>query len=377
LILSDRSIDIVEPTLVSEAGHCGALFQGLHHASPDLRFRLWIDRHAHLPGWGEDAVELHPYFHRRWRKLQAVLLFRRLLRMHRVILVPTASYFDLRALAFGAGGRIPPRRALLYFHKLRIDDRRAQALAAYARRHPNVELFGTSEQIVDRLREAGFANVWHVLPVLSGAATLAPEAAPANAPSPRFRHLLSAGAARADKGFGRIVDLVEILARERSSLPVTVQASGDHYGRYDEQTRADLARLQRANYPFLNLITETLDAQQYSQLFPGAVCLQPYSPDEYGDKMSAITFDALRAGAPVVTTYGTTMARIVDRYGAGIVVQDADPRTLTLAAHEAVRNYDTLHAKALAAGSLHGPQTSWAPMVERLRAATAAGAADR
>jgi hypothetical protein len=95
--------------------------------------------------------------------------------------------------------------------------------------------------------------------------------------------------------------------------------------------------------------------------------LQPYEPTEYADKMSAVTFDALRVGAPIVTLAGTTMARIVEHSGAGIVLEDANPQSLLRASHAAVAQFAQLHAKALAAGVQYRPDSSWAPLVERLR----------
>ncbi|HXY22019.1 MAG TPA: hypothetical protein VEI29_05005 [Burkholderiaceae bacterium] len=358
---AEPCVEVVEPTLVTEAGHCAALFAGLQAAAPDLTFRLWVDRRAQLPGWETRRVWLRPVFHRRLRKIEAWLLYRRLLQAGTSIFVPTAGYFDLRALDFAARARIPERRVFLYFHKLRAGARRTRALQELARRQPDLELFGTSEEIVDRLRAAGFEHVRRVLPVLAAVAPAANFVA--------FRHLLSAGAARADKGFTKIVDLIELMAQTGSALPITVQTSGDHYGRYDEQTLRDLARLRKINYPALRMLQDTLNAAQYAALFAGAVCLQPYEPAEYADKMSSVTFDALRAGAPIVTLAGTTMARIVEQSGAGIVLSDASAPSLLQAANAAVAQYPQLHAKALATGAQYQPQASWAPLLERLRSA--------
>jgi len=326
-LLPPRAIEIVEPTLASEAGHCAALFASLHAAAPALPVRLWIDRHAQVPRLQEQGVPLQRFFRRRWRKLQALWLYRRLLRSGAPILVPTATWFDLRALDLAARGPIPPRRAFLYFHKWRASARRAQALARLARRQPDLALFGTSQPIVQALRRGGFTHVEQLVPVLG--ADL-----PAQPPAP-FRALLSAGAARADKGFTHVVDLVEHLAAAGSSLPIVVQASGDHYGRFDQSTRADLRRLQRCDYPHLSVLTDTMDAQQYQQLFAGAICLQPYGRADYADKMSAVTFDALRNGAPIVTVAGTTMAAIAEASAAGLVVDEPNPQAL-LAACQAV-----------------------------------------
>jgi len=357
-------VEIVEPTLVSEAGHCAALFASLRAVAPQLPYRLWIDRHAQLPQIERHGVPLQRFFRRRWRKLQALWLYRRLLRSGTPILVPTATWFDLRALDLAAAGRIAPRRAFLYFHKWRASARRAAALGRLARRQPHLALFGTSDAIVQALREAGFAQVAQVMPVL-GAEFVAPTIAP-------FRALLSAGAARADKGFVHVVDLVEHLRATGSSIPVVVQASGDHYGRFEERTRADLQRLLQLGYAHLTVLAHTLDAQQYQGLFAGTICLQPYGREDYAGKMSAVTFDALRSGAPIITVSGTTMAKIASDNGAGIVVDEATPQALLQACMTVLQQYDRYSQCARLASANHAASSVWRPMVEQLQQACSA-----
>jgi hypothetical protein len=356
-------LEIVEPTLVSQAGHCAALFASLRNAAPTLPYRLWVDRRAELPQFEQQGVPLQRFFSRRWRKLQAVWLYRKLLRSGAPLLVPTATWFDLRALDLAARGTIARQRAFLYFHKWRASTRRAQALGRLARRQPDLTLFGTSEAIVQALRASGFARVEQIVPVLG--ADLAPQ------PSAPFRALLSAGAARADKGFTHIVDLVEHMAATGSLLPIVVQASGDHYGRYDERTRADLARLHGCRYPHLTLRADTLDAAQYQELFAGAVCLQPYGRSDYADKMSAVTFDALRNSTPIVTVAGTTMAAIVEHSGAGIIVDQPTPEALLQACSAVVQQYPQFCERARRAGQMHSAASAWRPMVEQLLLACA------
>jgi hypothetical protein len=236
-------------------------------------------------------------------------------------------------------------------------------LRQLAQRQPNLSLFGTSQAIVAALRAAGFARVAQVEPILG--ADLAPHSA-----SP-FRALLSAGAARADKGFKHVVDLVQHMADTGSNLPIVVQASGDHYGRYDEASRADLVRLQGIRYPHLTLLTDTLDARQYQDLFAGAICLQPYGRADYADKMSSVTFDALRNGAPIVTVAGTTMAVIAEQTGAGFVVDEPNPRALLDACHTVVHQYPQYSERARLAGEEHSAASAWKPMVEELELAFA------
>jgi hypothetical protein len=359
-------VEIVEPTLVTEAGHCAALFDSLRAAAPGLPYRLWIDRHADVPRIERRGVVVQRHFSRRWRKLQAPWLYRRLLGGDSPIVVPTATWFDLRALDLASHGPIGALRAFLYFHKWRPSPQRAAALRRLARRQPLLRLYGTSEAIVQQLRQAGFEHVEQIVPVLGEA--------PAPAAPVPFAALLSAGAARADKGFAHIVDLVELLQAGGSDLPIVVQVSGDHYGRHDERTRADLLRLRRATYPHLTVLAETLDARRYHALFAGSICLQPYGRHDYADKMSAVTFDALRSAAPIVTAAGTTMARTVADSGAGLVVEQPTAAALLKACLAVRERYAMYSERALRAGAAHGAAAAWRPLVAQLEQACGASA---
>ena len=109
--------------------------------------------------------------------------------------------------------------------------------------------------MVDVFKRCGFANV-SLLPY-------PPPASGSEAPVV-FRQLLYAGAARQDKGFSLIVDLVELLARENDRMPIAVQVSADHDGKVDAKTRADIARLQAARYAPLAVVSQTLTRSRNS-----------------------------------------------------------------------------------------------------------------
>jgi len=354
-------VEIVEPTLVSDAGHCAAIFGNLYRAAPDLPYRLWADRHADAPSVAATGVPLVRHFVRPLRRLQVIPLYRRLLRAPAPMYVPTATYFDLRAIDALAGGTLPPDHAFLYFHKLRLTEPRAAALRAVARRQPNLHLLAAAPDIAARLRGVGFACVDTVIPINADAS--------AATPTDVFRYLLFAGAARADKGFTHVVALAEHLAARNDDLPLCVQTTGDHYGRHDERTTADLARLRALRYAPLTTVDQTPDRIAYARLFPGAICLQPYERGEYADKTSSVTFDALMAGAPVVTLSGTPMARLVADAGAGIVVEDTRPDTWRAASLAIRADYATYAARARRAGAQFDPKRAWQPLIAALRRA--------
>lgn len=337
-------LHIVEPTLASEAGHCHSFVETLCRAGPDPRgFRVWCGRGAALPGLAALGVPLERRFHRRVRRLQQWALLRRLLRGPDRILVSTAGRTDMLLLDWAARGRIAPRKVFLYVHWFRPTPRKLAFLRRMARRQPELVVLGPTPTVVDVFAEAGFAR--HA--VVPYPAT-PPRDLAAAAPS-GFRHVLFAGAAREDKGFSHVVGLVELLAG-RLDLPVVLQTATDPNDRHDEPTRAALARLAAVPSPALELRGETLDAHAYAELFGGAICLQPYDPREFADRVSGVTLDAMAAGAPVVTVPGTWIARVVERFGAGAVAASAAPEDLLRAVERVREAYPAHRDAALAAG---------------------------
>jgi len=356
-------VHIVEPTLEGLSGHGLNVVKSLCEAGRGLHFELWVGHRADLPGLAGLAGEVHPYFRRQIRKPQAFLLYRRLLRRPGRIVITTATTLDLYALAWGARGAIAPGKVFLYFHQARrLNQKKLQRFSRLAARQPHLAVMATTPAIEQIFRDAGFTDTTTLrVPPGIDAAAFPPEAAP-------FRHLLFAGAARADKGVGAIVDLVEHLARANVRVPVTIQSSADHYGKYDSQTTADLKRLQRVTYSSLTVLREALPAHEYAAAFAGAISLQPYKREEYANKMSAVVLDALSAGCPVVTTSGTWMAEVVKRFDAGVAVDDTTPDSLWEACRTIMAEYARYQGKARHAGVVLRQENSWAPLVERLRA---------
>jgi hypothetical protein len=88
--------------------------------------------------------------------------------------------------------------------------------------------------------------------------------------------------------------------------------------------------------------------------------------------MSAVTFDALRSGAPIVTVSGTTMARIVADSGAGLVLDEVSAPALLRACQDIARDYQRYSQAALRA-SAHSAGATWRPLVEALQQAIGAG----
>lgn len=356
-------VHIVEPTLVSDAGHCSIVVQSLCAAGEGLRFCVWAGRGARLAWTRNPSVEMRPYFSRRLRRLQAAWLYWRLLRSDARLVISTAGRTDLVLLNLVGPRPIPPERVFLYVHQLRLDSQKEAAMRRLASRQPNLILMCTTDEIEKAVRHCGFRNTMVVLPLPIQSAY-----GGATEPSPRFRHVLIAGAARSDKGFSIAVDLIRHLTVEGATVPVSIQTSGDHYGRYDQATQAALVRLREIHYSHLTMLPDTLTRPDYVNLFRGAICLQPYDRTEYANKLSGITLDALTMGAPIVTLSGTWMAGIAGQFDAGIAVEEPTSDALYHALQLVRDKYDHYSANAAQAGLSLKKQNRWATLIDMLKA---------
>ena len=349
-------IQVVEPTLEGYSGHCHALVSSFVRAAAPAAIDLWSGKGSVGMTFGPD-VTIHPFFRRRARLPQALYLFRRLLRQPGRIVVTTARRSDLALLA-SRGRRARAARPGLPVLPLGAGDpARLRFLRTMAARQPEVVILGTTESVVDVFRRCGFAHVV-LLPY--------PAPPPADAASAvPFRQVLYAGAARQDKGFKAVVDLVALLAARNETIPIAVQISADHYGKYDAATREDIARLTALRYPPLTLIGETPSPDAYAASFPGSICLQPYDRAEFRDRVSGVTLDALAHACPVIATAGTWTADLIGPFDAGIALAEPDAESLYAAINTVRSGYGRYQAGALSAGRARD-RDSWRPLLDRL-----------
>jgi glycosyltransferase involved in cell wall biosynthesis len=357
-----RGIHVVEPTLEDYAGHCYDLVRSLCEGAAGKAVTVWSGKRATQLEFDPD-VSLRPYFSRRWRIPQLFWLFRRLLVGNAPVVLTTARRVDLTLASLAARGPLPPGRLYLYFHWYRESPRRVSFLRKMAQSQPGITILATTEPVADTFRRAGFRRVvWLPYPLTARTAASIPAVG-------RFRHLLYAGAARQEKGFGKIVDLVERLHAERANLPVTVQASAEHYGKYEDRTLADIKRLEQTGYQALTVLRQTLRPQDYADMFRGAICIQPYEPAEFRDRVSGVTLDALAYGSPVIVPANTWMAKVIQPHDAGVAVPELDAGSILAAAQRILADYDRYRRNALA-GAVELRKRSWNPLLELIDRST-------
>ncbi|MGD0586967.1 MAG: hypothetical protein ABSA86_14560 [Oryzomonas sp.] len=341
--MRDERLNVIEPTLTGEAGHCFSFLSSLINAAGDAPLTVWCGRSANVAFPG--AVRVNRFFMRKIRRIQALWLYRKLLKGHERIFVSTAGRTDLMLLDLAASGRIAPGRVYVYIHWFRPSRSKRVQLERVARRQPEIVVLTPSASVSEELRAAGFSHTRLVpYPITPRDADVRP------ATDQGFSHLLFAGAARQDKGFPAVVDLVELLNARGACIPITLQTSAQHYEKYDDATRQAIGRLERCAYPHVRRVAETLPLSDYQGLFAGAICLQLYSRNDFSDRISGVTLDALTSGSPVITLSDTWMARVVARYDAGLVIDTTEPENVLKAVMQVVEGYDRYRDNALKAG---------------------------
>lgn len=343
--MMDKIIHIIEPTLQDQSGHCNSFISSICSVSLDYEINLWVSKQANLPDL-ESVANIRLHFKRMWRKLQVFFLYASLLRQKGKIFVSTASSLDVVFLNIVSNGIIPKAKITLYFHWIRPTSKKTKFFHKIAIQQPNLNFIAPTESVASFFRECGISNVSVIpYPVELSNSSRHNEVI-------GFQHLLYAGSARQDKGFGFIVNFVEYLARISSCIPIRLQVSPEHYGKLEESVVADIHRLDTISYQLLKLCPETLTVDEYKSLFAGAICLQLYNQKDFADRVSGVTLDAMSAGAPVITLSGTWISRVVQRYDAGVVIDDTSPEAVYAAVQQIIASYDAYSDRAFQTGQI-------------------------
>ncbi|MDD2500542.1 MAG: hypothetical protein PHN92_06960 [Geobacter sp.] len=350
-------IHIIEPTLNGTTGHCYSFVQSICQAAGAYPVTVWCDHRAQVAF--PPAVTLQRHFKRRIRRLQALWLYARLLRQPGLIFVATAGRTDLLLLELAALRMIPAGKVVLYVHWFNPSPSKYAYLQRLARRQPNLSIFAPTSTVCEPFRRAGFHDVRLVpYPITAVTETVAP--------ADRFEGLLFAGAARYDKGFVHVVDLVERLAAVGEPLTVRIQTSGQHYDKQDPRITAALERLERIAYNGVVRYDASLAEDEYRRLFRGTICLQLYAQQDFADRISGVTLDALSQGCPILTLEGTWIARVVAEFEAGLVLATATPDTVLAAVQRIRSDYRGYSERAVRAGQALQQRNSAALLIQEL-----------
>ena len=237
--------------------------------------------------------------------------------------------------------RKAPLHARLYFHWIPkgLRDHLLIKASAIAREHALA--ICPTEAIASSLRELGWRRVEYVPYPMLG-----PEHLPEPVP---FTRVLMAGAARTNKGLDLVVALAERWTREGRSTPLFVQASKKRALRYGRHETALIESLLGLGYPGLKTDDNAPDRDEYIARFRGALVLAPYDRERFSHAVSGVVLDALLHGAPVIAMRGTWPGLQVERFGAGLTIEERTPDALAAAVDKVLAAWPEYSARACAA----------------------------
>ncbi len=357
LMLPSNRLHLLEPTLFDQSGHNYTYVQSLITANKNFNFALhvWMDKRG--DGLLQNfACVSRAYFYRPLRRVQKIPLYYKLLQNPDIICVGTSELWDLQLLAWIARRIKASAKVILHFHQFKQTPKKIASLQRIAAMQLNFAIITPSEKLTAFFQQHGFANATTIyFPTYYPAPKI-------NIATAKFAKVLYAGAARNDKGFPAVIDLLQYNREQNRDTFFEIQISAPNSQRYDAPTKQALKQLADLPATNLQLHEDTLNAQQYLQLFNNAICLLLYNQHNYHDKFSGVALDAFYAGCPIITAKHTWMGDVVEQYGAGITLSDYAPTSVQAAIDHIAENYQQFHANAqqaaLSLRALHDPSNT-------------------
>lgn len=332
------NLHLIEPTLFDQTGHGYSYNSSIIKANNNLfNIHVWLDKRGDKL-FTNDPCSLHPYFYRRLRRLQKIVLYYKLLTTNCIIYICTAELTDLVILAWLH--KILPIKAkvFLHFHQFNQKQKKLTTLQKIAQANYNFYIFTPTNKLTSIFQTSGFKNCKTVhCPSYIKNNKLANS-------DKIFEKLLYAGAARTDKGFPEVVNLVCYTKKIGINLPITIQISPPNSGRYDQNSQLAIQRLKSMPQDNLTLHTETLEQAKYQALFANSICLLIYDANSYHNKFSGVVLDACYAGCPIITVANTWLGDTINRFNAGITITNRNPETIINAINTIQKNY-SLYSK--------------------------------
>lgn len=356
-------LHIIEPTCNDHTGHCYGYIEAITSAADkSLTCHLWLGTNAQKLKFSNKQNILHYFFNYKLRKLQSYFLYKKLLRQQQTIFVSTASALDIFILNKLIRRITYKNKIILHFHQLNKKTKKLKRLKQVA---PNINeqllILTPTKQLTDTFRQLGFDHVSTIpcpVPTKPSTTTNAANEAP---------HLLYAGAARKDKGFPLIVGFIDWLTSQQWQPDFVLQASTTHSGKIDDASQAALQKLPNIDYPNLKQIKTSVSPKQYAQQFDNAITLLIYDIKSYADKFSGICLDALLRGSPIITCRGTWLGDTIERFDAGIVLEQPSPAIIYEAAKKITDNYQEYQQNALQASQILAKEHHPKHTIERIQ----------
>ena len=186
-----------------------------------------------------------------------------------------------------------------------------------------------------------------VVPVPVTAAVLAQEVLPVARPPDRRLRFGLIGRMAAEKGIESLIAAILHLRHTRRARRVTFVFQWFDAPDVGSKWKQDLVALQAACPESIDIVEGSLPPADYAAMFGQLdAILLPYRVRDYYERGSGLAAEAFCTGRPVVCTAGTSMARAIGRWGAGVVFREGSAEALAAAIVELAEHYDTFLACA-------------------------------
>ncbi len=357
------NLHIIEATLSDQTGHAHSHILSILQANSTYQYpiHVWLDKRGKSL-FNDLSCSVHAYFHRRFRRVQKLFLYFKLLRSNDIIFVTTSELLDLQIISFYS--KILPSKAkvFLYFHQFKQTIRKLAILKKIAKDPQYIQILTSTDKLENIFRQNGYKNCTTIpVPTYSRSHN-------SNNTTAEFHKILYAGAARADKGFPLVVNLLQYLRQKNIQIPFEIQISMPHSQRYDAPTAQALKILKNLPKDHLQLHHLTLERAQYLQQFNNAICLLLYENSYFHDKISGVALDAFYAGCPLITVSGIWIGEVVEKFNAGIVLADLELTKIHSAIETVIANYAFFQANARKAAyvlqKIHDPLNTLAHVLQ-------------
>ena len=156
------------------------------------------------------------------------------------------------------------------------------------------------------------------------------------------------GDAREDKNFRKVVELLSVAPE---NLGFIIQCNPPAIGEYEVGIKEIVQYLKGLRREHLYIYDNPLNLDEYQKILNlSSIVWCLYNASQYRNRISGILLEAWLFRKPVITTRGTWMARQVEKYGGGLVLDSQDPQKILKAVEEIQKNYERFSKEAEAAG---------------------------
>lgn len=158
---------------------------------------------------------------------------------------------------------------------------------------------------------------------------------------------------RPEKGYQLSVECARILGSEEDIVPIIRHAP-------TFSTSKAFAHPPEGMPPGVEVVEGELSDEEFLGLFERSdIVVLPYTPDAFSKRTSGLLIDAIYHRIPSVVVRGTWLANMVQKYGCGVIVEEASASNFVEAVKEISQHYSKYQSESNVAADDYFYRNSW------------------